>query len=140
MRTRAALEARLLADDDGARRLADLLHLAELLDCSTAHTIPGLLAVLTDHDQDEETDAIRIESDEQAVRVMTLHAAKGLEFPVVLLPETDGTAAWLSRPFTIIEDNRRHLYIGDPRGGATRSPGTSRRRPSRRSCGCSTWG
>ena len=112
LRARTGLDARVLAEADGARRLTDLLHVAELLDASGATSLPGLIAEVGHRDHEEETDSIRIESDDDAIRVMTMHAAKGLEFPVVLLPETDGTAPRLSQPFTVIEHERRHLYIG----------------------------
>ncbi len=114
LRSRADLDARVLAEADGARRLTDLLHIAELLDASGQRSLPGLLAVIAERRSgDDEADSIRIESDEPAIRVMTMHAAKGLEFPVVLLPETGGSQVRVAYPFSVIEGNRRHLYVGE---------------------------
>lgn len=107
------LDERLLAERDGERELADLLHVAELLDASGERTVSGLLALIERRTSDEESgDAIRVATDEDAVRVMTIHAAKGLEFPIVLVPETDGVKAVRSRPFTLVHEGRRHLYVG----------------------------
>jgi exodeoxyribonuclease V beta subunit len=88
--------ARLLAAGDGERSLTDLRHLGELLQEASA-TLSGpeeLLGWLAnereDHDADDgdagEDRQQRLESDARRVRLMTLHASKGLEFPVVMLP------------------------------------------------------
>lgn len=113
LRTDEGLDERLLSEPDGERDLADLMHVAELLQASGERTVSGLLALLQRRAADEESaDPIRVATDEDAVRVMTIHAAKGLEFPIVLLPETDGVAAIRSKPFTIVHEGTRHLYVG----------------------------
>ena len=85
--------ARLLRYPDGARRLTNVRHLAELLQTAEAEQrmTPSILAGwfsrrrIDERSRDEDTQ-LRIESDEQLVRILTVHGAKGLEFPVVFLP------------------------------------------------------
>ncbi|MGM0476982.1 MAG: exodeoxyribonuclease V subunit beta [Pseudomonadota bacterium] len=86
------LPRRLLAEADGERRLTNLLHLGELLQ-RAAVAIDGehaLIRFLADHCRgDGETaddQILRLESDEALVRVVTVHKAKGLEYPLVFLP------------------------------------------------------
>jgi exodeoxyribonuclease V beta subunit len=88
--------SRLLGQYDGDRNVTDLDHLAELLH-DNAHQgmsgVAGLLALL-DHPPESEADleidgdvvARRVESEAQAVQIMTVWKAKGLQFPVVCLP------------------------------------------------------
>ena len=87
---------RLLGVFDGDRNVTDLDHLAELLHDSTGtgtSGVAGLVALLEhppesdgDVDVDGDVTARRIESEDQAVQIMTIWKAKGLEFPVVCLP------------------------------------------------------
>ena len=82
----------LLAFRDGERRLTNVLHLAELLHvASRAH--PGMAALrkwLGDRRRaptgKDEEQQLRLESDENLVRIVTIHKSKGLEYPVVFCP------------------------------------------------------
>ena len=83
----------LLGHRDGARRLTNFRHLAELLqEAETRERFsPAGLAAWLSHrrresDRPSESALLRLESDEQLVRVLTVHGAKGLEFPVVFCP------------------------------------------------------
>ena len=88
------LPARLLADaEQGERALTNLLHLAELLQ-GESQALDGEQALiqwlaeqvqLDQRGQDDEQQ-LRLESDAELVRVVTCHAAKGLEYPLVLVP------------------------------------------------------
>ena len=87
---------RVLGAPDGDRNLTDLDHLAELLHGSVPGgltSVGGMLAFLDAEpaiDVETEVDggvtARRIESEDDAVQVMTIWLAKGQEFPIVCLP------------------------------------------------------
>ncbi len=83
---------RLLARPDGERRLTNFLHLAELLQEAAGRQpgMDGLLRWLNDQIANPAPEAasqqLRLESDENLVRIVTIHKAKGLEYPVVFLP------------------------------------------------------
>ena len=74
------------------RRLTDLEHLVELIHRETnGKPLPASSLLRSLEDLIASTDEVeenlrRIESDAQAVQVMTMHASKGLEFPIVLVP------------------------------------------------------
>ncbi|HAO31934.1 MAG TPA: exodeoxyribonuclease V subunit beta [Candidatus Competibacter sp.] len=83
---------RLLAFRDGERRLTNLLHLGELLHLASRARpgLAGLCKWLVERrrlpgGQDEEHQ-LRLESDENLVRIVTVHKSKGLEYPVVFCP------------------------------------------------------
>ena len=85
---------RLLRRPDGARRLTNYRHLAELLleAESEGRTSPSGLAGWLGRRrragtrEREESGLLRLDSDEQLVRIVTVHGSKGLEFPVVFCP------------------------------------------------------
>ena len=83
---------RLLGWPDGERRISNYLQLAEELQAADAHApgLAGLLSALEQrmHDADDANDAelLRLDSDAERVRILTLHMSKGLEFELVFLP------------------------------------------------------
>ena len=84
---------RLLSFSDGERRLTNILHLAEILHQESYEKklgITGMLKWLSEQRNAEvpesETHQLRLESDDQAVKIITIHKSKGLEFPVVFCP------------------------------------------------------
>ena len=84
---------RLLALPGGERSMTNLQHLADLLhEASIANglDLEGLLRLLArardGHYGDVEAQQLRLESDAHRVRILTVHASKGLEFPVVYCP------------------------------------------------------
>ena len=83
---------RLRASAEGERGLTNLLHLSELLQ-QAASELDGeqaLIRHLAEHRAGEgetgEEQVLRLESDEDLVKVVTLHKSKGLEYPLVFLP------------------------------------------------------
>jgi len=87
------IRERLLAFPDGERRLTNLLHLAEILHQRSAEKqtgIAGLIKWMSEQINtavpESEIHQLRLESDEHAVKIITLHKSKGLEFPVVFCP------------------------------------------------------
>jgi exodeoxyribonuclease V beta subunit len=87
------VKPRLLALPDGERRLTNLLHLAELAHRAASDDALGAAGLLRwlarqidpKALRSEETQ-LRLESDDQAVRIVTVHRSKGLEYPVVFCP------------------------------------------------------
>ncbi len=85
---------RLLSQQAGERELADLRHLAELLHGAASrnnfgvHSLRTWLAERIEEARASSDDrSRRLETDEHAVQIMTVHRSKGLEFPVVYLPD-----------------------------------------------------
>ena len=85
------IATRLMAQDR-ERDLTDLLHLAELLQQASTGLdgpqalIRHLVRLRQDDGADDEGRRVRLESDEQLVKVVTVHKSKGLEYPLVFLP------------------------------------------------------
>jgi len=92
MMTDFKVPARLLHTPDGERRLTNLLHLAELLQGASAD-LDGEQALIRyleeargSEDQASDETLLRLESDADLIKVVSIHKAKGLEYPLVFLP------------------------------------------------------
>jgi exodeoxyribonuclease V beta subunit len=88
------LPARLLHPDcpGGERRLTDLLHLAEMLQTASQQLdgeqalIRWLADQIENDSQGGDERILRLESDAELVKVVTVHKSKGLEYPLVFVP------------------------------------------------------
>lgn len=85
-----------LQRSDGERRVTDFTHLIELLAEQETEGRQGekLAQWLTGAIEETATDSPeaakrRLESDEKGVSIITLHKAKGLQFPVVFMPDLE---------------------------------------------------
>ncbi|WP_306364874.1 UvrD-helicase domain-containing protein [Nocardia sp. CC227C] len=118
------LAPRLLSLDGGERQLTDLRQIAQLLDETALRESLGLTALarwLADRVRDPASGAVtgrsrRLDRDARSVQIATVHASKGLEFPVVYLP-----FAWdsmmLPKNAALLfhdEQDRRVLDVGGP--------------------------
>ncbi|WP_237673454.1 exodeoxyribonuclease V subunit beta [Vreelandella profundi] len=87
------IAARLLSEfAEGERLLTDLLHLGEMLQHASQeldgeHALIRFLAeAIVDPDSHGDSHKLRLESDADLVKVVTIHKSKGLEYPLVFLP------------------------------------------------------
>lgn len=83
------LPARLMQAPDGERHLTNLLHLAEWLQEASVELDgeQALIRHLAEYlDAGDQQQLLRLESDAERVKVITIHKSKGLEYPLVLLP------------------------------------------------------
>lgn len=85
---------RLMSLPDGERRNTNLLHLSEVLHQTSVEKKLGMTDLLKwlseqrrgDTPTGLEEHPLRLESDENAVEIVTVHKSKGLEYPVVFCP------------------------------------------------------
>lgn len=114
--TGTSLDSRVLSRPGGPRILTDLHHVAELLSAAGIDDLNALadwLRRARDGMAVEGAEA-RLASDDPAVRVTTMHSAKGLQFGVVLVPEVSDLVSQSRKPFPVVLKGVRHLYVGPP--------------------------
>ena len=87
------VDQQLLSRLDGERLLTDREHLHELITereqqgLTTEAIIQWLAVAQQQTSEFDDAHRRRLESDQRSVSIITIHKAKGLEFPVVILPE-----------------------------------------------------
>ncbi|MFA9432013.1 3'-5' exonuclease [Egicoccus sp. AB-alg2] len=112
---------RLLAVEGGERLLADLEHIAELAHAAATGEHLGTAGLVTwfrdrcaEAGREGDDDRLRrLETDRDAVQIMTIHGSKGLEFPVVFCPFLWSSSASASAtPVFHDADGTRLLDVG----------------------------
>ncbi|MCX5854785.1 MAG: UvrD-helicase domain-containing protein, partial [Deltaproteobacteria bacterium] len=121
---------RLLTYPDGERRLTNVLHLMEVLHTESIGQklgMTGLIKWLARQRNENtlrlEEHELRLESDARAVKIVTIHKSKGLEYPVVFCPFNWGHSKDKTKEFTFHdpEDNWRLNLVLDPAAGYDKS-------------------
>lgn len=109
----SGVATRVLQMPGGDRHLTDLEHLIEVLsstdDSNESLSINGLLErfdVLAAGDTEQPSEVLerRIDSDAIAVQIMTVHASKGLEWPIVCCPSLSRSVSSTGAPNIVYRD------------------------------------
>ncbi len=80
--------------ENGERKLTNLFHLQELIQTKEQNSSLGIAGIknwfskqLDEEKREKENDIeVRLETDDDALKIMTIHKSKGLEFPIVFCP------------------------------------------------------
>jgi exodeoxyribonuclease V beta subunit len=136
---REGVAARLLAFPDGERRMTNLAHTAELLQAATMRRRGGIAALIewladargaTDGrpvEMNEDEHLLRLESDANLVQIVTVHKAKGLQYPIVFCPFLWDGNMWAER-------SERLVYHEEGNDSATLDVGPADEATRRRAC------
>jgi len=119
---------RLMAFPDGERRCTNILHLAEVLHQAALEKslgMTGLVKWLAEQRDPNtprlEQHQLRLETDERAVKLVTIHKSKGLEYPIVFCPFTwDGSRIGRSPDYLLFHDEANHRILTIDLGAESR--------------------
>ena len=123
------VKANLLLNAGGERSLTNILHLAELIHKESINSklgIDGVIQWLFDkinsdkNELESEEYEIRLDSDSEAVQIITIHSSKGLEYPIVFCPFlwTKGIKPHSSsglRNYAFHKNGKQYCDLADPK-------------------------
>ena len=119
------LKPRLLARPRGERCLTNLQQLAEIIHTRQQHkgaSLSLLASWFARQRQEpllrEEEAELRMESDEQAVQLVTIHKSKGLEYPIVFAPYVWSSSE--AKDPLVHEQGKRQLFLDQQQFGPRR--------------------
>lgn len=117
MLAKEEIRGRLLRYPDGERRLTNLLHCFEIIHRKEHEEKLGLEGIVTwfsEHVHSEEMSEeyeLRLETDEKAVKILTVYVSKGLQFPIVFCPfqwggvrDAESVISFHREDFTLVKD------------------------------------
>ena len=114
---RQQVRQRLLGFPDGERRLTNILHLGEVLHQAEAERRLGVSGLqkwfagqMAQEGEASEEHQLRLERDDNAVKIVTVHKCKGLEYPVVFC-----LFSW--RDSDIKRGHEEQVFFHDPAHG-----------------------
>ena len=109
---------RILAFADGERRISNILQLSELIHQAARNNMLGMNETLRwlkkqQFNASSKETELRLESDEDLVKIVTIHKSKGLEYPIVYCPYIGMSGGGFSdKVFTFHKDGNACLEIG----------------------------
>lgn len=113
-----SIKERLISLENGERKLTNMLHLSEILHEKASSSGAGLIELYKWFCLQIENPALRVdetelrmETDENAVTIVTIHKSKGLEYPIVFAPYVWGKSD--ISDYIYHEDDHMVLQLGD---------------------------
>ncbi|NIT55547.1 MAG: hypothetical protein GWN00_04725, partial [Aliifodinibius sp.] len=109
----ANISEHLIRYPDGERKITNLLHLGELMQAEAQQQKEGMRSMVKwlarkreEESDDRDEEQLRLESDQELVKIVTMHRSKGLEYPIVFCP-----FLWYGPRF---QDQGKPLVYHDP--------------------------
>ena len=112
------IQQRILSQSNGERRMTNYLHLSELLyqaEQTVSSNFPRNLYLwyieqIQMNTDIDEADA-RLESDDDAIKILTIHKSKGLEFPITFIPFSWKVPFKKAKDLETQQEGMRLLYV-----------------------------